>query len=127
MRTTLLSFILGSLVLLAFTGGACAAAPVGSEKQGAKVAEEFVRSEATFRFDGIPNSLKLKSTTSVGGGWEYTFELENRHPGYGNRTGQVLAQVITPHVAVVTVQSGRVTSAEMDNEWDMLKGQRLPR
>ncbi len=53
--------------------------------------------------------------------WEFTFEFDSRHAGYGDRTGQVLAQVITPHRAVVTVEEGEVTSAVMDGKWDMLR------
>ncbi|MFC1994843.1 hypothetical protein ACFLVK_00335 [Chloroflexota bacterium] len=86
-----------------------------------RVAEEFVRLEATFRFDGIPETLEVTSTTSVGNGWKYTIEFDSRHAGYGNRSGQALAEVITHHVAEVTVQAGLVTMAIMDGEWDMIK------
>jgi len=81
--------------------------------------------EATFRYDGISETLKLTSTTSVADGWKFVLEFDSQHAGYGNRTGQILAQVITHHVAVVTVQAGRVTSAIMDDKWDMVKGQEL--
>ena len=113
------------LISLALVGGACAKLPVGSQEQGQQVAEEFVKMEATFRFDGIQETLKLTSNTSVANGWKYTLEFDSRHSGYGNRTGQILAQVITHHAAVVTVQSGKVTSALMDDKWDMVKGQEL--
>ena len=35
--------------------------------------------------------------------------------------GQMLAQVITHHTARITVEQGRVTSAIMDEKWDMLE------
>ncbi len=108
------------LVLITFTGIACTGSPAGSLNESRKVAEEFVRSEATFRFDGIPETLKVTDTTSVGDGWKISIEFDSRHAGYGNRTGQALAEVITRHVAEVTVRSGKVTAAMMDGQWDMI-------
>jgi hypothetical protein len=99
---------------------ACGPSPAGSREASQRVAEEFVRTESTFRFDGIPETIKVKSTTSVGNGWQFTIDFDSRHTGYGNRSGQILAEVITHHIAEVTVQSGRVTSASMDGEWDMI-------
>lgn len=108
------------LVILALVGSSCVQSPVGSRKESQRVAKEFVRQETTFRFDGIPETLKVISTTSVGNGWEYTIEFDSRHAGYGNRSGQILAQVITHHIAEVTVQAGLVTKAVMDGVWDMI-------
>ncbi len=116
-----------ALVALPFMISACAKPQPGSEEHSRQVAEEFVKMEATFRFDGIPETFKLSSTTSVANGWKYTIEFDSQHPGYGNRTGQVLAQVITHHIAAVNVSEGRVVSAIMDNKWDMVKQQELPK
>jgi hypothetical protein len=81
--------------------------------------------EATFRFDGMPDTYKVTSTTAVAKGWEYTIEFDSRHTGYGNRSGQILAEVITHHTAEITVQSGSVTAAVMDGVWDMTSQQSL--
>ena len=110
-----------SLVILSLVSSACTQPPAGSLEQGKQTAEEFVKMESTFRFDGIEETLELTGTVSVANGWKFTIEFDSRHAGYGNRTGQILAQVITHHVAVVTVQSGKVTSAAMDGVWDMIK------
>ena len=115
--------ILSAILIISIV--ACNRPPIGSQEESQRVAEEFVKLEATFRFDGILETLKVTSTTSVANGWKYTLEFDSRHVGYGNRTGQILAQVITHHVAEVTVQSGRVTKAVMDNVWDMMKGRML--
>lgn len=98
-----------------------------TQEESQKIAEEFVKKEATFVFDGIPGTLKLTDTTTLKTpyGWQFTFKFDSRQAGYGNRTGQVLAQVITPHTAVVTVIKGEVTRAVMDEKWDMLKQQLL--
>jgi hypothetical protein len=119
------TFISVFLVIILLTLVACNQSPAGSQKGSQRVAKEFVRLEATFRFDGIPETLEITSTTSVGNGWEYTVEFDSRHAGYGNRSGQVLAEVITHHMAEVTVQAGLVTIAIMDGEWDMKKQRML--
>jgi hypothetical protein len=108
------------LVILTLVGAACTQTPVGSREGSQRVAAEFVRLETTFRFDGIPETFELTSTTSVANGWKYTIEFDSQHAGYGNRSGQILAQVITHHTAEITVQAGLVTNAIMDGVWDMM-------
>jgi hypothetical protein len=111
-------------VVLSLIGLSCTQPPADSQEGGQKVAEEFVKQEATYRFDGIPETLVVRSITAVGNGWKYTIEFDNRHGGYGNRSGQVLDLVITHHRAEITVQTGKVTQAIMDGQWDMIN-QRL--
>ena len=112
-------FALLIIVASVFTG--CTKPSVGSKEHSEGVAKEFVRLETTFRFDGIPETLEVTSATSVGNGWQFTVEYDSRHAGYGNRSGQILAQVITHHTAEVTVQGGLgVTKAIMDDVWDMI-------
>ena len=50
----------------------------------------------------------------------FVYRFDSRQAGYGDRTGQMLAQVITPHEAYVTVENNVVVSAIMDAKWDML-------
>jgi hypothetical protein len=57
--------------------------------------------------------------------WQFTFEFQCRHAGYGDRTGQLVAQVITPHIAVITVIRGQVTIAVLDKIWDMVNQRML--
>ncbi|MDP2931362.1 MAG: DUF4382 domain-containing protein, partial [Chloroflexota bacterium] len=97
-------------------------APTQTDSQ--QLAEEFVRNNSTFAYDGIPDSLKLADNLTAAqppATWIFTFDFQSRHAGYGNRTGQVLAEVITPHRAVVTVEQGKIKSAVIDGKWDMLK------
>jgi len=47
--------------------------------------------------------------------------FESSHAGYGDRTGEVLAQVVTTHVATVKVVNGEVVQAIIDETWDELK------
>lgn len=94
-----------------------------SQEESQSIAEEFVRNSPTFVFDGIEDSLKLVHTETLRCPfcWQFTFEFQSRHAGYGDRTGQALAQVITTHQAVITVMQGQVTYAVIDKEWDIIK------
>jgi hypothetical protein len=59
------------LILLVLICTACGEPSVGSKEHSQNAAKEFVRLETTFRFDGIPETLKVTSTTSVGNGWQF--------------------------------------------------------
>lgn len=114
------------ILLLTSTGlviTQCSQTPPEPQKGSKQVAEEFVKTEATFRFDGIPETFNLTGTKPVTGGEEFTFEFDSRQAGYGDRTGKFLAQVITHHRAVVTIEAGKVKSAIMDGRWDMIRQQ----
>jgi hypothetical protein len=106
------------LIMLMFFSGACSTSNA-SQAESLQIAEEFVKVDTTYQFDGIPDTLKLTLTTSIAHGWKFTFEFDSSHAGYGNRNGQILAQVITHHAAVITVEAGEGTSAIMDSVWDM--------
>jgi len=106
--------------MLTVNGIACTKRPAESREGSQRVAEEFVKKEATFQFDGIPETLRVISATSMGDGWKFTIQFDSRHAGYGDRSGQVLAEVITSHTSEVTVQAGVVTTAIMNEQWDMI-------
>jgi len=94
-----------------------------SEEASREIADEFVKNSPTFVFDGIESSLTLTETLypDIENAWQFVFSFESRHSGYGDRTGQNLLQVITPHQAIVTVENGKVINAIMDEKWDMLQ------
>ena len=93
-----------------------------SEEESREMAEDFVENCPTFLFDGIEESLELVETLypDIENAWQFVIQFESRQAGYGDRTGQVLAEVITPHKAIITVVQGEITSAVMDDEWDMI-------
>ena len=98
-----------------------------TELRSRQIAEEFVRNSPTFQFDGIEETITLVETLypDIENAWQFVFQFESRQAGYGDRTGQMLAEVITPHEAIITVEQGEVTNAVMDGEWDMKKQQVL--
>ncbi|MDD5591257.1 MAG: hypothetical protein PHY18_04950, partial [Dehalococcoidales bacterium] len=73
-----------------------------------KIAINFVKNSPTFIFDGIEDTLELVDSEELGDSvtWIYTYEFQSRHAGYGDRTGQILLQVITPNEAVITFFNG---------------------
>ena len=93
-----------------------------SEEESQKIAEEFLRDSPTFKFDGIVGSMKLVETLTARCPycWAFTFEFQTRHAGHGDRTGAILAQVITTHRATITVQEGEVVWAVCCENWDMM-------
>ncbi len=118
-------FISMIIAILTLTGVACTKSSANSREGSQRVAEEFVKLEATFRFDGIPETLQVTETISVANGWKYTIEFDSRHTGYGNRSGQIRSELQTHHTAEVTVQNGEVKIAVMDGVWDMINQRTL--
>ena len=112
---TLPLLVLGTLLLAACGSGAT------TKEQSRQTARDYVTGSPTYVFDGIPETLKLTVETVLTEDVAYTFtyEFDSRHAGYGDRTGQALAQVITHHKAVITVENGEVTAAVLDGAWDM--------
>ncbi|MFC2045475.1 hypothetical protein ACFLUH_02205 [Chloroflexota bacterium] len=95
--------------------------PISAE-ESQQLAEEFVKNSPTYLFDGMEEKLTITETLTARCPycWVFIFEFDSSHAGYGDRTGQMLAQVITHHRAVVTVQQLEVTTAVMDEIWDMI-------
>ena len=94
-----------------------------SEEESQGIAEEFVRNSPTFIFDGIEDTLTLTETliACCPYCWVFIFDFDSENAGYGDRTGQALAEVITPHRAAIAVEQLEITSAVMDDKWDMIK------
>jgi hypothetical protein len=92
-----------------------------------KTAEDFIRHSSTFVYYGIAGSLDLARSDpgliSAYMSWSFTFKFETLHPGYGNRTGQSLPELITAHYTTILVnlENNAVVMATCDNTWDMLK------
>jgi hypothetical protein len=94
-----------------------------SQEESEEIARNYLLNCPTFRFDGIKDTVELAATNQAVCPycWQFVFEFQCRHAGYGDRTGQTLAQVITPHTASITVDQGEVVSAIMDDQWDMME------
>ena len=123
----LFTVLIVSVVLLiagcAFNGGSENSTNPPTKQESQKIAEEFIINSPTFAYDGIADSLELERTFTARcpSCWVFIFTFECSSAGYGDRTGQELAQVITPHTATIAVEQGEITAAELDEKWDMLK------
>lgn len=124
--------LIAVMVTLTLITAACTTTDNGAndrmtEEDARQLAEAFMRNSATFTFDGIEDTLQLVETLypDIENAWQFVFQFESRQAGYGDRTGQVLAEVITPHEAIITVEHGEITSALMDGKWDMINQQML--
>lgn len=91
-----------------------------TEADSLRIAREFVLDSPTYKYDG--ETLKHTETITLKPQfcWQFTFEFTSRHAGYGDRSGQMVAQMITHHTAKITVEQGKVTHAILDDTWDML-------
>ncbi|MDD5043614.1 MAG: DUF333 domain-containing protein [Patescibacteria group bacterium] len=80
----------------------------------------------TYRFDGAGlNFMETKSLT-CSGCFEHLFSFTSSQAGYGDRTGEILAQMMTPHEIRVETRNGAITSAITDNKYDEIKKELLP-
>jgi hypothetical protein len=93
-----------------------------SKEDSQNKALEFVKKSPTFVFDGIEETLQLIDGLEISLPYTWTFVIgfESAHAGYGDRTGRMLAEVITPHEAAITIEQGEIVYASMDNKWDMM-------
>jgi len=101
-----------------------------------ELAENFLRSNPTFGFDGLEESIVVGPITSTIDQPPSIFRLSinftSSHPGYGDRTDQILAQALTDHRMDITI--GRigisnqflVQSAEIDGVWNELNQTGFP-
>jgi len=91
-----------------------------SFEESQRIAEEAVKNSPTYKFDGFDLQFISSETLRCPYCWEFTFSFQSRAAGYGDRTGQMIAQVITPHTIRVTVEKGRVVSVVTDQTFDEL-------
>jgi hypothetical protein len=101
--------------------------PIESEDSDSEnaigIALDFLKNGATYKFDGIDGTMVVEETRileSYPVQYIVIISFDSSHAGYGDRTGQILAQVVTPHSAWVKVVNGEVVSAVLDNTWDEL-------
>ncbi len=98
-----------------------------TKEDSQNIALEYVRHSPTFVFDGIEDTLELTGSIEISIPYTWTFivRFESAHAGYGDRTGRMLAEVITPHEVSITIEQGEITYASMDNKWDMFTQKEL--
>jgi hypothetical protein len=92
------------------------------------LAIDFVKNAPTFAFDGMDDSLLVDDVMileSFPVQYVVIINFESSHGGYGDRTGEILTQAITPHTIRVTIVDGQITSAVIDDVWDEISQETL--
>ncbi len=83
----------------------------------------IVNNSPTYLFDG--SDLTLLSAEEIGEErYSVEFSFISSSAGFGDRTGMILAQVITPHEIEIVVENGEVVSALVDGFYDEMRGMR---
>ncbi len=91
-----------------------------------EIAKMFVLSSPTFAFDGMEDTLEFGSITILESFPEqYVLDVNftSSHGGFGDRTDQIVTQVLSPHTMKIIISEGNVISAIIDNTWDDLNNQ----
>lgn len=99
-----------------------------SPQEAERIGRTWVENAPTYSYDGF--DLKLENHTileTIPEQHFLTYTFTSRQGGYGNRTGQMTIQVITPHKIEIIVSEKNVTSAVIDGEWDELSQQPIPK
>lgn len=89
-----------------------------SFEESQRIAEEAVKNAPTYKFDGFDLKFESSEVLLCPSCWEFSYSFQSRAAGYGDRTGQILAQVITPHTIRATVDNSKITSLVTDRTFD---------
>ena len=123
-RTSLVLALVITGMFPAMTLNAWLNRPAEYTEQGAIDAALFyLKNSQTFKYDGILESINVtgayRARTPIPT-WLVVIEFDCLHSGYGDRDGQMLLQVISPHQIGVIVEEGKVTQATIDGKWDVI-------
>jgi hypothetical protein len=128
LRTILALLIVGALPVFSLYWAHSVGRNISEVEKAVKLALSFIKNGPTFSFYGILGTLSAVKTEVLESHppqYSVTIRFDSSHSGYGNRTGQILLQVITHHTAVVRVIDSRVVSAII-GPWDELHQRYLP-
>ena len=121
MDKTLGILIVSALALAILTATMVSAGhTVMNKDEALRIAENFITSEATYKFDGMKDTLKLEIMDTYPDGYVVAGSFTSAHGGYGDRTGQFVTEALTPHTCIIIISNGRVESAIMDGSYDMI-------
>ncbi len=73
--------------------------------------EWIIESSPTFVFDGFDLELRNKKEITEGESYEFIFNFKTRSGGFGDRSAQIVPQVITPRTMTIVVENGEVVKA----------------
>jgi len=89
-----------------------------SFEESQRIAQDFASNSSTYKFDGSNLVLDSSQALKCPYCWEFKFSFESSHAGYGDREGQVLAQAVTAHTLLISVNQGEISLAVVDGSYD---------
>ncbi len=92
---------------------------VSESEEAVRIAKEWVTEKSpTYLFDG--ENLELLTVDEIEDGMMYRVYLSftSRMAGYGDRTDEPVAQVVTSHIIDIVVEEGEVVKAITDEYYD---------
>ena len=94
--------------------------------QARQIAQTWIENNSpTYTHDGSDLTLVTEDTIIPGLRFEFIYSFVSTAAGYGDRSGEMVAQVITPHTMEVIVDNGQVVSAVTDEVYDELQGRMI--
>jgi hypothetical protein len=91
------------------------------EPQGKAIAEAWIKSAPTYKFDGSAlESVSFARLESYPEQYALDYKFTSSHGGYGDRTGEQTTQAFTQHTINVVISGSKVLSALIDDKWDEL-------
>ncbi len=91
-----------------------------------QIAENWMQNESpTYTYDGSDLLLVMENIIEEGRRYQFEFEFQSSSAGYGDRTGEMTAQVITEHRTKVVVDYGQVIEAVTDEVYSELDARLL--
>jgi hypothetical protein len=90
-----------------------------SENEAKVIAEEWIMNAPTYSFDGSNLAFEdYHSNTEYPSQHTLTYTFTSSHGGYGNRTDQMVTQVVTNHTIEMTLYDSNVGFVIIDGVWD---------
>nr|WP_321498249.1 hypothetical protein [uncultured Methanolobus sp.] len=90
-----------------------------TEDEAKETASEWIINAPTYSFDGSDLEFTdYQLSTENPGESTLTYTFTSSHGGYGNRSGEMITQVITEHDIEVVLYNWNVITATIDGVWD---------
>ena len=125
-KVVLLGIIVLAAVLAFFVLRDSGEPEVFTQEESQLIAQTWVETMSpTYTFDGMDLTLVSEEVRVPDVEYEFVFTFDSRAAGYGDRSDEMAAQVITPHEIRVVVTSGVVTSAITDGVYDEMTAQMI--
>jgi hypothetical protein len=91
------------------------------EKKQTLAENWIVNNSPTYLFDG--SDLELLFEEKIGeNNYRFIFSFNSNSAGYGDRSDQMSAQLITPHEIEIIIENGSVIKAVTDKVFDEMEG-----